>query len=97
LEAGRTLTDGLVTDSVANGSVSAARSFADGHAVLVQAGVLAGALVVAQAADSGALDLGVTLETDLARADGSVFGDSAIGVGAAVARVSADAVEAGLV
>jgi hypothetical protein len=96
LESGRTLTDGFVTDSVANGSVSAARGFADGHAVLVQTGVLSGALVVAQAADSRALDLGVALETDLASANRSVFSDAALGVGAAVAWVSAHAVDARL-
>lgn len=97
LKSGRTLTDGFVTDSVANGSVSTACCFADGHAVLVQAGVPTRALVVAQAANSRALDLWVTLEANLASADGSVFSDSALGVGTAVARVSADAVDAGLV
>lgn len=63
----------------------------------VDAGVLAGAVVVGSASDVRAFDLGIAVEALLAGADGFVVFDAAFGAGAAVAWVAAYAVETSLV
>ena len=54
-----------------------------------------GAVRVGEALHGDALDLGVAVEAGLARADGPVLADVALGVAAAGARVLADGVDAG--
>ena len=98
-ESRRTFAHRSVVQTVASGLLSAGRAIGGAHrdALPVNAAVLARAVVVASAADPRALDLGVAVVALFACAHGLVVLDAAVGEGTAVARVLADAVEAGLV